>query len=297
MWKILVSGSIAYDYIMDFPDQFGKYILPDKTDKLSVNFNINKLEKRNGWAGHNIAYNLWLLGEKALLMWAVGEDFEASEKNKNMIDYRYAHISKSLGTPSAYIITDMENNQITAFYPWASVESGQQSIKEVKEQIVYAIISPNNPATMLKHLLECKELWIPVIFDPGQPLSAFTKEQLHRALQATTSLIVNEYELNLLCKLAEVWDYELLHFVENYIVTLGAEWSTFIGKDETFTIPSVPVEKVLDPTGAGDAYRAWVLWALKYNKWRKEGMEMWSKLASACVQKYGTQEHEIIWKN
>lgn len=297
MSHILVSGSIAYDYIMDFTDEFGKYILPDRTDKLSVCFNINTLERRAGWAWHNIAYNLALLWEKALLMWAVGEDFQASEKNKNTIDYRYTHISRSLGTPSAHIITDMENNQITAFYPGASVESWQQSVRDVKEEIACMIVSPNNPATMIKHLIECKELDVPVIFDPGQPLSAFSKEQLHQALEATSYLIVNEYELNLLCKMAEIEEYDLLEYVENYIVTLWAQWSKFVSKSEDFVVSAIPVERVADPTGAGDAFRAWVLRAFKNKKTWKEGMEIGSKLASACVQKYGTQEHEINQKN
>jgi len=177
------------------------------------------------------------------------------------------------------------------------VESGQQSIKDVQEDIVYAIVSPNNPATMLKHLLECKEAWIPVIFDPWQPLSAFSKEQLHQALNATDCLIVNEYELHLFCKLADIEEDALLDFVDTYIVTLWAEGSKFISKEGVFHIPAEPVERVLDPTGAGDAYRAGVLRALKHNKWWKEGMQLGSKLASACVQAYGTQEHGLTLKD
>ena len=290
--SILVSGSIANDYIMNFHDQFGKYILPDHTDKLSVNFNINELQSHSWWAWHNIAYNLGLLWEKALLLGAVWKEFVATDWQKKHIDYRYTYVSETLGTPSAHIITDEHNNQITAFYPWASAESGQQSVHDVTEEVAIGIVWPNNPLTMLQHLKECKERWIPVIFDPGQPLSAFNKEQLHTALTNATYLIVNEYELALLCKLAELEEKQLLNYVESYIVTLWAEWSCFTSKDDSFTVDALLVEHVVDPTGAGDSFRAWVLWSLKHNKWRKYGMELWSKLASECIQFHGTQHHK-----
>ena len=293
MSHILVSGSIAYDVIMNFHDQFGKYILPDQTKSISVCFNVQELSNHDGWAGHNIAYNLGLLWEKALLLGAVGSDFVASEFNEKHIDYRYTYTSAWLLTPSAHIITDDENNQITAFYPGASIESGQQSVHNVKEAVKIAIVAPNAPSTMLKHLKECETLNIPVIFDPGQPLTAFSKEQLHEALTASNYLIVNEYEKNLLCSLADIDEASLLNRVEAYIVTLGAQWSTFVSSEETFTVPAYAPANVKDPTGAGDAFRAGVLWSLFEDKGWKAGMEMGSQLAWNCVQEYGTQNHQL----
>ncbi len=222
MKKIVVSGSIAYDVIMNFHDAFGKYILPEHTKSISVCFNVQSLVKHAGGAGHNISYNLALLGEKSLLLGAVGEDFLPSAWNEEYIDYRYTHVSQGLLTPSAHIITDEANNQITAFYPGASIESGQQSVHTITEDVSYAIVAPNAPATMVKHLKECAEKNIPVIFDPGQPLTAFSKEELHEALTASTYLIVNAYEKDLLCKLAEIEEASLLNRVEAYIVTDGA---------------------------------------------------------------------------
>ena len=294
MSSILVSGSIAYDVIMNFHDKFGNYILPDQTKSISVSFNIQKLSRHDGGAGHNISYNLGLLWEKSLLLGAVGNDFSASEFNEKYIDYRYTHVSPWLLTPSAHIITDDANNQITAFYPGASIESGQQSIYDVEEGVKIAIVAPNAPSTMVKHLKECAELNIPVIFDPGQPLTAFSKTELHEALTAANYLIVNEYEKTLLLKMAEIDEESLLNRVEAYIVTLGSEGSRFVSSEKSFELPAYAAANVKDPTGAGDAFRAGVLRALYHDKWWKEWMEKGSQLAWNCVQEYGTQNHTLL---
>lgn len=291
MKHILASGSIAHDYIMNFHDQFGNYIMPEKTHSLSVNFNIQELQRHEWGAAHNIAYNLALLDEKALCVWAVGKWFVTTPFNQKNIDYTYTITSPWLWTPSAHIITDEKNNQITAFYPGALIESGQQSLLDVKEELSIAIMAPNMPTTMVKHLQECKELGVPVIFDPWQPLSAFTKEQILVSLEAATYLICNEYELALLCKMAEISQDDLLQYVDAYIETLGAQWARYNSKDETFVVPTQKVDNVVDPTWAGDAFRAWILWALHNDKSWKEGMEKWTELACACIQQYGTQNH------
>lgn len=291
--SLLVSWSIAYDYIMNFPDVFSRYILPDHLDKLSVNFNIDRLHRQVWWAGHNIAYNLALLWEKALLMGAVWSDFSAPSFHTDHIDYRYTRVSKSFWTPSAHIITDEANNQITAFYPWASYEATQQFVRDVQEHISLAIVSPNNPVAMLQHLLECKELGIRVIFDPGQPLSAFNRIQLRQALEACTYLIVNEYELWLLCRLAELSEDDLLDYVDAYVVTLGEHGSRYVDRASSFVVDAVATDVVVDPTGAGDAFRAGVLRWLYYDKDWRFAMSLGSVMAHYCIQHHGTQEHKM----
>jgi len=297
MSHILVSGSIAYDYIMNFDDQFGKYILPDKTHSLSVNFNIQELRYHDGGAGHNIAFNLALLGEKSLLMWAVWSEYEAPEWNRDAIDWTYTHVSQGLRTPSAHIITDAWNNQITAFYPGASIESGQTSVDAIEEDVLIAIVSPHAPTTMLKHLQECHVAGIPVVFDPGQPLSAFSKEQIHEALTYCNALVVNEYEYELLYTMAEMSPEEVNSLAETVIITRGKHGAKMIWADGVVEVPALHVEKVVDPTGAGDAFRAGLLWSWKHGPhvghFTKEGMELWTKLAALCIQKHGTQEHTI----
>jgi len=291
--SILVSGSIANDYIMNFHDQFGKYILPDKTHELSVNFNINELHAHAWGAWANISYNLWLLWQKSVLLGAIGKEYKASEFMKTRANWEYTVVSESLHTATANIMTDEKNNQITAFYPWALLESGKQSVLDVQGDFSYAIVSPNLPDTMIAHVKQCAERGIPVIFDPGQPLSAFSKEQLLETLGAANHLIVNEYELDLLCKIADIDVSELLNYVESYIVTLGASWSRYISEQETFDVPATPTEWVLDPTGAGDAFRAWILYELHHGNGWRSGMELWSELAHACIQMHGTQRHDF----
>lgn len=289
MKKILVSGSIANDYIMNFHDEFGKYILPEKTHQLSVNFNINELHAHAGGAGQNICYNLALLEQESVLLWAVWSEWSASNFCSQWVDYTHTVVSDTLHTAVANIMTDDKNNQITAFYPGAILESGTQSVPEWAYS--YAIVSPNLPDTMVMHVKQCADAWIPVFFDPGQPLPAFSKEQLLETLWYANYLILNEYEHDLLLKMTDLQSEQLLDHVEAYIVTLGGEWSRYISTDETFDVPAVPVEWVLDPTGAGDAFRAGLLYALHNDIWRKTGMELWSKLAAACIQMHGTQRH------
>ncbi len=293
--KILVSGSIANDYIMNFHDEFGNYILPEKTHQLSVNFNINELHAHAGGAGQNICYNLGLLEQKSTLLWAVWQERRASEFNQQWIDYTHTIVSETYHTAVANIMTDDKNNQITAFYPGAIFESWQAHIADVEGEIAIAIVSPNAPDTMAQHVRECKELDIPVIFDPGQPLSAYSKELLVQTLVSATYLIVNEYELELLCKIAEIQESDLLDYVQAYIVTLWGAWSRYVSAQESFTVSAEQLwdDMVLDPTGAGDAYRAGILHAyLHWDDWRS-GMELGSKLAAACIQMHGTQRHSF----
>ena len=293
--KILVSGSIANDYIMNFHDEFGNYILPEKTHQLSVSFNINELNVNAGWAGQNISYNLWLLGQKSTLLWAVGQERQASEFNKEWIDYTHTIVSEKYHTAIANILTDDKSNQINWFYPGAIFESGQAHIADVEGEIAIAIVSPNAPDTMSQHVRECNELDIPVIFDPGQPLPAFSQELLIQTLEAATYLIVNEYELELLCKIAEIQESDLIDMVQAYIVTLWAEWSRYVSRDESFAVAAQQLSNdvVLDPTWAGDSFRAGILYTLHHGLGWKEGMELGSKLAAACIQMHGTQRHSF----
>ncbi len=293
MKQILVSGSIANDYIMNFHDEFGKYILPEKTNQLSVWFNIDEFHAHNGGAGQNISYNLWLLKQESILLGAVGKERLASEFNKQWIDYTYTVISETHHTAVANIMTDNKNNQITSFYPWASFDAHLMSIDQVKQEISIAIVAPNAPETMMNHTIQCKKNGIPVIFDPGQPLPVFSKQMLHDTLTAATYLIVNEYELDLLCKIAELQESDLLQFVDAYIVTLGSNGSRYVDKNETFTVPAELISEVKDPTWAWDSFRAGILYCIHHGKTWKEGMELWSKLAAACIQVHGTQTHTL----
>ena len=291
--SIVVSGSIAQDYIMNFHDQFGNYILPESTNNLSVSFNISELKVHAGWAGHNVAYSLGLLGEKACLFGAAGKERSPPAGNTDMIDYTYTHISETLGTPAAHIITDDQNNQITGFYPGASMEASQQSIHDAPDNCTHAIISPNAPDAMLKHCREADEKGMTVIFDPGQPLSAFSTEQLHEVAGYADFLIVNEYEHSLFCKISGRSPEQLREQFATIIVTHGADGSDLYHDGEHTHVAALPAPTVADPTGAGDSFRAGLLRAIYHGHPVTTGMQIGSICARHCIQHHGTQEHRF----
>lgn len=291
MSRILVSGSIATDVIMNFHDQFGNYILPDHTHNLSVSFNINHLVRHSWGAWHNIAYNLALLWEQAALVGAVGFDFVPPAWCESMIDYEPTVMVDDLPTAVAHIITDDKNNQITAFYPWAILASTEQDLP--LWDFWRAIISPNHPVTMLRHLEQAVARGMITFFDPGQPLSAFSGEQLRWVMEQWVYLIVNEYEKELFCKIANVSFETVVSACSWVLVTLWEKWSTFYADNETIHVDAFTVDSIVDPTWCGDAFRGWLLRWLHHGFLREDAMLIGSYLAAQCIQCEGTMEHVI----
>ncbi len=291
MSSLLVSGSIATDVIMRFDDLFGKYILPDLTHRLSVNFNIDHLIRHPWGAGHNIAYNLALLGETATLVGAVGEEFTPPPQAAGKIDYSGTMTVPWLSTATATIMTDAWMNQITSFYPGAIGASTTQDLPEGDYK--RAIISPNHPLTMLRHLEQAVSRGMITFFDPGQPLSAFSQDQLRWVLQQWVYLIVNEYERDLFQQIADVSFEVMIDAFAWVIVTLGAEWSAFFQEWLMIHVPAFPIPTVVDPTWCGDAYRWGLLRGLHHGLDREHAMMIGSYMASLCIQEEGTMEHGL----
>lgn len=286
--KILVSWSMAYDYIMDFWDSFKNHIMPDKIHMLSVSFFTPKLSKEKWWTGHNIAYNMWLLWEKSILLWAVWNDFlEKSE----IIDYTNLHRVENNLTASCYIINDKDNNQISAFYPGAMSEASKQDVPDA--DISYAIISPNDKETMKKHLKQAFLAWIKTFFDPGQQITNITKEELIECLDYTNYLILNDYEYSLFLDKTWISENDLVSKIEKVIVTLWKEWVKLIDINWSTKLDALQNIEVVDPTWAWDAFRAWlIVWLHRWNTW-EQSCFMWAVSASFCIQKYGTQNHSF----
>lgn len=284
--KILVSGSMAYDYIMDFQDSFKNHILPDKIHMLNVSFFTPSLTKQKWWTGHNIAYNMWLLWEKSILLWVVGNDF--NEKSK-LIDYSNLYKIKDMTTASCYIINDKDNNQINAFYPWALSAENTQNIPNLK--ISYAIISPNGKDVMIKHLKQASELDIKTFFDPGQMITSFTKEELIECLDYSNYLVLNDYEYNLFLEKTWFKENNLLDKLDKIIITLWKDWVRIVDKKEELKIEAVKNISVIDPTWAWDSFRAWlIVWLHNWLNWERSA-RIWCLNASYCIEKYGTQNH------
>lgn len=260
---ILICGSLAYDTIMVFQDQFKNHILPDKIHKLSVAFYVPEMRREFGGTAGNIAYNLQLLEGNPLIMATVGEDFTPYAKWLEQHQLNQTHI-KSIAnsfTAQAFITTDTEDNQITAFHPGAMVESHQNSVKETKD-VSLAIIAPDGRDGMFQHARECHEAGIPFMFDPGQGLPMFNGEELLHFIEMADYLAVNDYESQVIQDKTGLNLDQLASKVKALIVTLGGNGSQIYADGQLFEIPCVNADRIVDPTGCGDAYRAGLLYGI-----------------------------------
>jgi len=265
--QTLICGSLAFDTIMVFQDQFKNHILPDQIHKLSVAFYVPEMRREFGGTAGNIAYNMQLLEGKPLIMATVGEDFSTYTKwleQNNLITTHIKHIANSF-TAQAFITTDLDDNQITAFHPGAMVESHQNSVNNAAN-ISLAIIAPDGRDGMFQHAKECFDVGIPFLFDPGQGLPMFNGEELLHFIEMATYLAVNDYESQVIQDKTGLNLEQLASKVEALIVTLGGQGSHIYADGQRFEIPCVKADKIVDPTGCGDAYRAGLLYGIA-NGW------------------------------
>jgi len=293
MWKILVSWSIAYDYIMKFDGKFSEHILKDQLENLNVGFTISELQKSSWWTAHNIAYSLGLLWLKndTMMLAAVGKDFLPEEHLATYIAYDYLLKDADLFTPCAYIITDNSHNQITNFYPGAMMKAGTQHIPAC--DIQYAIIAPNAKDAMLLQIAECHSNGIKCFFDPGQAMTLFSKEDLIYALENSHYLICNEYEFGWILERIWVQQHDIINMLEKVVITLWAKGVSLLDKKWEIIIPWVNVDTVVDPTGAGDSFRSGLLGGLsKWLDW-EDSAKMGNVVASFVVASQGGLNHHF----
>ena len=289
-----INGSLAYDRIMNFPGTFSDSILPDKIHILNVSFMIERLDEKLGGCAGNIAYSLALLGEKGVIVSSVGQDFARYEAELGKRGLSLEGISRRDDefTAGAYIITDTNNNQITAFNPGAMRHEATYTFPSLsKDDIV--IVSPTNIGDMQNFPRLTREKGVRCIFDPGQQIPALTGDQLIEAITGSFLLICNDYEFELIAKSTGKTIAELLNMTQYVITTLGEEGSRVQRGDKTEHVPSVKPRKNVDPTGAGDAYRGGLLKGLSLGLSVYESACIGSTVASFCVEGYGTQSHSF----
>ncbi|MBT6015194.1 MAG: carbohydrate kinase family protein [Nitrosomonadales bacterium] len=293
MKNILISGSLAYDSIMVFQDYFKNHILPDQIHKLSVSFFVPELKRNFGGTAGNIAYNLSLLNSNSIIIATAGDDFSAYEKRLSKFDVMqdYIKIIPESLTAQAYITTDLDDNQITAFHPGAMMESHQNSISNITEKIDLAIISPAGKEGMLKHARECFEKGIPFMFDPGQGLPMFNKNELNTFINQATYIAVNDYEAELLMKISGLDVNEIQKKVEALIITKGA-YGSEIYSDKKIKINPITADSPIDPTGCGDAYRAGLLYGITNKLTWEETGKLASVMGSIKIKTQGGQNHQ-----
>jgi adenosine kinase len=292
---VLITGSIAYDYIMLFPGYFRDHILPDKIDNISVSFLVDSMKRQRGGVATNIAYNLALLGERPRVLATVGQDFADYRAwlEANGVDTSAIVVIPDEYTASFFVSTDQKQNQIAMFYTGAMAHASELSVKEQtgRDSIDLVVISPTDPRAMVQHARECKEMHLKHIYDPSQQIVRLSGEELAEGVSGSTMTIVNEYEFGMLKNKTGWSDARLAAETEVLIVTCGENGSEIhLGRD-LVCIPAVPAQRSADPTGVGDAYRAGIIkgYLLKL-PWKVIG-QMGALAATYALEEYGTQNH------
>jgi adenosine kinase len=290
---IFVSGSLAYDRIMDFPGRFSDHILPDKIHILNVCFTVNGLAEKFGGTAGNIAYNLSLLGEKPEILATAGKDFERYEQWLGRLGLPLSGIRviPDEFTAGAYITTDKADNQITGFNPGAMKHPSLYGFDGIRGDEAIAIISPGNIEDMLAYSRSLKERGVAYIFDPGQTITALTGAQLTEMMTGAALLISNDYELEMIMKPTGFDRDAILRRAGGVITTLGEKGALLATAAGETRVSAVPAAKVADPTGAGDAFRAGLLKGLVTGRELEAAACMGAVCASFAVECLGTQEH------
>lgn len=293
--KIIVSGSMAYDRIMDFPGHFSEHILPDKIHMLNVCFQVNGMKEKYGGTAGNIAYALKLMGENPFISATIGHDYQRYFKwlTKQGISTEGIKIIADEFTAGAYITTDRADNQITGFNPGAMKYQSTLDFDKLNPKDTILIISPGNFDDMVEYPRTCKARGIDYILDPGQSLPMWDKNDLIGAIDGCRILIVNDYELSLITSKTGLDKTALLTMAGTIITTLGEAGSQISTRNDEISVPAYRVKKVVDPTGAGDSYRGGLLSGLVKGKNIEECAWMGSICSSFSVETYGTQEYSF----
>ncbi len=293
--NIIISGSLAYDRIMDFPGYFAEHILPEKIHVLNVVFTVNGLKEKIGGTAGNIAYALSLLGERPEISATIGHDYHQylDWLAKNSLSTKYIKIIEDELTAGAYITTDQADNQITGFNPGAMKCSSTLDFDHFDPQETLMIVSPGNLDDMRNYPLVCKTRGIKYIFDPGQSIPMLGPQDLLQAIEGCQILISNDYELELIMNKTGENKESLLKKARAVIVTLGELGSRIYTPEREITIPAVKPEKVEDPTGAGDSYRGGLISGLVRGMNLEQSARIGSVCSSFAVECYGTQDYRF----
>lgn len=292
---ILVTGSLAFDHIMNFPGRLGDNIMPEKIHMLNASFLVEDMKKSFGGTAGNIAYSLSLLGIRTAILGIAGEDFETYKEflEKNEIDTSYIKLVNNLYTSTAFGITDSADNQIWGFYAGADKMTDHLSIFDVSGKIDFGVVAPHNPRAMLKFAQEYQQAKIPYLFDPGMQLPWLTGADLRQALKGAKIIISNDYEMGVVEKKIESSLATLAAQGKIVITTLGPAGSQIMTDSGTLNIRAARVRSTTDPAGAGDAYRSGFLAGFLRGLSIKTCGQMGSVTAAYTVEKFGTTTHDF----
>jgi adenosine kinase len=294
--NIVVTGSIAYDYLMSFPGKFTEHFLPEHMNRVSLSFLVDTMDKRRGGCAPNIAYTLALLGERPLLMATAGEDFGEYRQWLEAAGIDTTHTMQIPGKfcASFFCSTDLHNNQIASFYTGAMADAGQLSFRSVAN-CGLTIIAPNDPGAMVQYAEECRTLDIPFIFDPGQQCARMEGDQLRDGITGATIVIVNDYELELLRQKTGMSETDILVLARALIVTKGENGSSVMTSGGQVDVPAVTPTRIVDPTGVGDAFRGGLMRGISLGLPYDVCAQMGSVAATYALEHMGGLSHAYTW--
>ncbi len=290
--NILLTGSVAFDYLMTFPGYFRDHFLPEKLDSISLSFLVDSLTRWHGGCSPNIAYTLALLGERPRILAPVGEDFEEYRQRleKVGVDTSLMKVIPGIFTASFFANTDRSNAQIASFYPGAMAHAAEFSLRDLpapRPDLV--IISPNDPVAMRQHVEECRDLGLKALYDPGQQLARLSAEDLRQGIEGAWALFINDYEAGLVEKSLGLRIQDILAHVHLLVITRGEHGADIYVDGREIHIPIVPTEHIADPTGVGDAFRGGFLSGLSRGwDWETCG-RMGALAATYCLEQRGPQ--------
>jgi adenosine kinase len=294
--RSVVTGSIAYDYLMSFPGKFTEHFLPDHLSRVSLSFLVDTMDKRRGGCAPNIAYTLALLGEKPFLMGTAGQDFDEYRRwlDAAGIDTSLVKIVADKFTASFFCSTDQANNQIASFYTGAMAHADELSFRTAGP-IDLVIISPNDPAAMVQYAQECRTLGIRFIFDPGQQCARMSGDEIAEGLTGAFMVICNDYEFELIRQKTGRSESDILAGAEALIITKGEHGSSIIRKDRRVDVPAVSPKVIADPTGVGDAYRGGFMKGLAAGASDTVCGQLGSVAATYALEHLGGTAHSYTW--
>ena len=278
--QIIVTGSIAYDYLMSFPGSFSEHLLPGHLDRVSLSFLVDSMDKRRGGCAPNIAYTLALLGERPRLMGTAGQDFDEYRTwlEAAGVDTSLVRQVDGKFTASFFCSTDKDGNQIASFYTGAMAHAGELSFRSAGGCDL-AIISPNDPGAMVQYAAECRTLGIPYIFDPSQQVARLNGEELRAGVAGAEILICNDYEFAIIAEKTGMDEGAMLEHARALVVTRGERGSSVILPSGAIEIPAVSPRQIVDPTGVGDAFRGGFMKGLSSGA----GLEVCGRLGSVAA--------------
>ena len=294
--RTVVTGSIAYDYLMSFPGKFTEHFLPEHFQRVSLSFLVDTMDKRRGGCAPNIAYTLALLGEKPVLMGTAGQDFDEYRRwlDAAGVDTSLVGIVRDKFTASFFCSTDEANNQIASFYTGAMAHASELSFRTAGD-IDLVIISPNDPAAMVQYAEECRTLGIKFIFDPGQQCARMSGDDIADGLSGAFMVICNDYEFELIRTKTGKSEADILAGCELLVITKGEHGCSILRNGAQIDVPAVTPHRIADPTGVGDAFRGGFMKGLAAGATDEVCGRLGSVAATYCLEHLGGTAHSYTW--